>query len=61
MPETYQNRANMQMRKETPSVKNTVISPNFLAWKLCGKAQFPQNFHTRELDKITGFYAVTTV
>ena len=41
-------------------VKNTVISPNFLVWKLCRKAQanrpklcgnydFPQNFHTRKL------------
>ena len=24
--------------------KNTVISPNFLVWKLCGKAQFPHSF-----------------
>ena len=24
--------------------KNTVISPNFLVWKLCGKTQFPQSF-----------------
>ena len=26
------------------TTKNTVISPNFLMWKLCGKAQFPQSF-----------------
>ena len=26
------------------TVKNTVISPNFLAWKFCGKAQFPHSF-----------------
>ena len=24
----------------TYSAKNTVISPNFLVWKFCGKAQF---------------------
>ena len=24
--------------------KNTVISPNFLAWKFCGKEQFPHSF-----------------
>ena len=27
-------------------------------WKCCGKAQFPQNFHTMKLGKITVFYAV---
>ena len=25
-------------------MKNTVISHNFLVWKFCGKAQFPQSF-----------------
>ena len=29
---------------KTPTAKNTVISPNFLVWKFCGKAQFPQSF-----------------
>ena len=24
--------------------KNIVISPNFLVWKFCGKAQFPHSF-----------------
>ena len=24
--------------------KNTAISPNFLVWESCGKAQFPQSF-----------------
>ena len=24
-------------------MKNTVISPNFLEWKFCGKAQFPHS------------------
>ena len=51
-----------------PAAKNTVISPNFLVWKFCGKAQFPhslcgncalpQNFHTRKLGEITVFFAV---
>ena len=55
------------------TAKNPVISPNFLLWKFCGKAQFPefhscpklcgncafpQNFHTRKLGQITGFFAV---
>ena len=51
------------------TVKNAVISPNFLVWKFCGKAQFshsfgriarnypetvlPQNFHTRKSGEIT--------
>ena len=28
----------------TYTVKNNVISSNFLAWKLCEKAQFPHSF-----------------
>ena len=55
------------------TVENTVISPNFLVWKFCGKAQFshsfgripklfgnyafPQNFHTRTSSEITVFFA----
>ena len=54
-------------------VQYTVISPNLLVWKLCGKAQFPQSFerfggncaftqnlHTRKLGEITAFYVVST-
>ena len=26
------------------TAKNTVISPNFLVWKFCGKEQFPHSF-----------------
>ena len=26
------------------TAKNTLIPPNFLVWKFCGKAQFPQSF-----------------
>ena len=55
------------------TAKNTVISPNFLVWKFCGKAQFPhsygrpklcrncafpQNFHTRKLSEIRVFLVV---
>ena len=56
------------------TAKNTEISPNFLVWKFCGKAQFPhsfgriarnyaetafpQNFDTRKLGEITVFFAV---
>ena len=28
----------------TGTAKNTVISPTFLVWKFCGKAQFPHSF-----------------
>ena len=28
----------------TDTEKNTVISTDFLVWKFCGKAQFPQSF-----------------
>ena len=40
------------------TAKNTVISPNFLVWKFCGKAQFPHSFHTRKSGEITVFLAV---
>ena len=26
------------------TTKNTVISPTFLVWKFCGKAEFPHSF-----------------
>ena len=54
-------------------MKNIVISPNFLVWKFCEKAQFPHSFgeiarnyaetvpfhkfHTRKLGGITVFFA----
>ena len=45
---------------------NTIISPNFLVWKFCGKGQFverncsfPQNFHTGKLGEITVFFTVS--
>ena len=52
-----------------PTAKNTVISPNFLMWKFCLKAQFPHSarnyaeivpFHNiSTLGEIRIFYAVT--
>ena len=30
--------------RETSTAKNTVISPNFLVWNICGKAHFPHSF-----------------
>ena len=40
------------------TTKNTLISPNFLVWKLCGNCAFLQNFHSRKLGEITVFFAV---
>ena len=53
------------------TANNTVISPDFLVWKFCGKAQFPHSFgriarnyaetllfHTRKSGEITVFFAV---
>ena len=31
------------------TAKNTVISPDFLVWKFCGKAQFPQIVSFRKI------------
>ena len=36
------------------TAKNIVISPNFLVWKFCGKAQFPDSF-----GRTAGNYAET--
>ena len=33
-----------QRKSVGDTVKNTIISPNFLVWKFCGKAQFPHSF-----------------
>ena len=38
------------------TTKNTVISPDFLVWKFCGKAQFPHSF-----DRIAGNYTETVL
>ena len=31
-------------KKEQITAKNTIMSPNFLVWEFCGKAQFPHSF-----------------
>ena len=40
--------------RELSLAKNTVISPNFLMWKFCGKAKFPHGF-----EQIARNYAAT--
>ena len=35
---------NDTLRKISVTAKNTVISPNLLVWKFCGKVQFPLSF-----------------
>ena len=58
----------------TDTAKNNIISPNFMVWKFCGKAQFPhsfgrfarnsaetafpQNFHTMKLGEIMLSFAM---
>ena len=32
------------IKSMTKTAQNTVISPNFLVWKFCGKAQFLHSF-----------------
>ena len=41
--------------------KNTVISPNFLVWKFCGKAQFPHSFgrFAQNLQETVPFHKIT--
>ena len=31
-------------QKKKNTAKNIVVPPNFLVWKFCGKAQYPQSF-----------------
>ena len=40
--------------KKAFTTQNAVISPNFLVWKFCGKAQFPHSF-----GRVTRKYAET--
>ena len=40
----------------TYTTKNTVISPNFLVWKFCGKAQFPHSFGRLSFDYFCSMY-----
>ena len=38
----------------TDTAKNTLISPNFLVWKFCGKAQFPHSFGRYSFHIVSG-------
>ena len=44
------------------TAKNTVIPPNFLVWKFCGKAQFPHSFRriARNYEKTVPFRKIST-
>ena len=41
---------------------NTVISPNFMVWKFCGKVQFPHSFgrFARNYAEIMPFHRIST-
>ena len=42
--------------------KNTAISPNFLVWEFCGKAQFPNSFvrFARNYAETAAFHKIAT-
>ena len=44
------------------TAKNTLISPNFLMWKFCGKTQFSQSFtqYTQNTTKTARFDKIST-
>ena len=44
------------------TAKNTVISPNLLVWKLCGKVQFPDSFgwFARNYAETVPFHKIST-
>ena len=44
------------------TAENTVISPNFLVWKFCGKTQFPHSFgrFTRSYAETVPFHKIST-
>ena len=46
----------------TITAKNTLISPDFLMWKFCGKAQFPQSFGQiiRNYAETVPFHKIST-
>ena len=47
---------------EADTAKNTVISPNCLVWKFCGKAQFPHSFErfARNCAETVPFHKIST-
>ena len=44
--------------QNTFTTKNTVISSNFLVWKICGKAQFPDTKFRGKMGIKLGFLDV---
>ena len=44
------------------TTKNTVITPNFIVWKFCGKAQFPHSFgrFARNYAETMPFHKIST-
>ena len=46
----------LKIWSENKTTKNTIISPNFLAWKFCEKTQFPHSF-----GRFTRNYAKTVL
>ena len=53
---------NDTQRKISITAKNTVISPNFLVWKFCGKVQFPLIFRifARNYEETVSFHKIFT-
>ena len=47
---------------DTNTAKNTLILPNFLVWKFCGKAQFPHSFWqlARNYAETVPFHKIST-
>ena len=48
--------------KKIPTASNIVMSPHFLVWKFCGKAQFPPSFGlftpNYNIDKVSIVYVI---
>ena len=51
-------RFNLFRFRSTLTAKNTVISPNFLVWEFCGKAQFPHI--TRIYTETVPYHKIST-
>ena len=58
----YEQSYNNNRVKTIHTALNIVISRNFLVWKLCGKAQFPQSFEqfVRNYEENVHFHKIST-
>ena len=58
----YFKATRMRIRNTEHCIKSTKISPNFLVWKFCEKAQFPQSFGQVALNsaKTVTFHKIST-